>query len=392
MKQLVVLGATGSVGRATLDVAGQHPDQVQVLALTAHTDVAAMVRLCRQHRPRLAVMADATAARALAEALRGEPIEVMAGMEGLTAAAALPAATEVMSAIVGAIGLRPTLAAINAGKKVMIANKEPLVMAGPMIMSAARASGAVILPIDSEHNALFQCLPPGYRCGTPPQGIARLVLTASGGPFRGWSAEAMASVTPAQAVKHPNWVMGQKISVDSASMMNKGLELIEAAALFSVTADQLEVMVHPQSTIHSMVTYVDGSTLAQLGSPDMRIPIAHALAWPQRWSVDVPALDLLALSRLDFEEPDRQAFPCLALAEATLRQGGMAPVVLNAANEMAVEAFLAGRLPFMGIPAVISEMLETVASAPTAGLEHVMAIDAETRARAAAYVQTRSVG
>lgn len=390
MKQLVVLGATGSVGRATLDVASQHPERVQILALTAHTDVVAMVALCQRHRPRFAVMADADAAQALSEALRGQATEVWAGMDGLSAVAALPEATEVMSAIVGAVGLQPTLAAIKAGKKVMVANKEPLVMAGQMIMAAARASGAVILPIDSEHNALFQCLPPGYRCGTSPPGIARLTLTASGGPFREWSAEALLSVTPEQAVKHPNWVMGRKISVDSASMMNKGLELIEAAALFSVGADQMDVLVHPQSTIHSMVTYVDGSTLAQMGSPDMRIPIAHALAWPERWAVDVPSLDLIALSRLDFEAPDRKRFPCLALAEAALEKGGIAPLVLNAANEIAVEAFLAGRLPFMGIPAVISEMLETVAPTTATGLEDVMALDAAVRARATTDVQTRS--
>jgi 1-deoxy-D-xylulose-5-phosphate reductoisomerase len=390
MKQLVVLGATGSVGRATLDVASQHPERVQILALTAHTDVVAMVALCQRYRPRYAVMADAEAAQALSEALRGQATDVWAGMDGLSAVAALPEATEVMSAIVGAVGLQPTLAAIKAGKKVMVANKEPLVMAGQMIMAAARASGAVILPIDSEHNALFQCLPPGYRCGTSPRGIARLTLTASGGPFREWSAEALLSVTPEQAVKHPNWVMGRKISVDSASMMNKGLELIEAAALFSVGADQMDVLVHPQSTIHSMVTYVDGSTLAQMGSPDMRIPIAHALAWPERWAVDVPSLDLIALSRLDFEAPDRKRFPCLALAEAALEKGGIAPLVLNAANEIAVEAFLAGRLPFMGIPAVISEMLETVAPTTATGLEDVMALDAAVRARATTDVQTRS--
>ncbi|WP_029891563.1 1-deoxy-D-xylulose-5-phosphate reductoisomerase [Polycyclovorans algicola] len=390
MKQLVVLGATGSVGRATLDVAGQHPDRVRVLALTAHTDVTAMAALCQKHRPRYAVMADAAAAQALTDALGDRSVEVLSGMDGVSVMAVLPEATDVMSAIVGAIGLRPTLAAVSAGKKVMIANKEPLVMAGPMIMAAARSSGAVILPIDSEHNALFQCLPPGYRCGTPPPGVAHLTLTASGGPFRDWSASALASVTPAQAIKHPNWVMGRKISVDSASMMNKGLELIEAAALFSVGAGQLRVLVHPQSTLHSMVTYVDGSTLAQLGSPDMRIPIAHALAWPERWAVDVPPLDLLALSRLDFEAPDRKRFPCLALAEAALEQGGVAPLVLNAANEIAVEAFLSGRLPFMGIPAVISEMLETVAPAEVAGLEAVMAFDAAVRERATVCVRNRS--
>ena len=392
MRQLVVLGATGSVGRATLDVAGQHPDWVQVLALTANADVAALQALCALHRPRYAVMADAQAARQLQQAVAGQGIEVLAGLEGLNAVAALPEATHVMSAIVGAVGLQPTLAAVIAGKHVMIANKEPLVMAGEMIMSAARASGAIILPIDSEHNALFQCLPPGYRCGAAPLGIAKLTLTASGGPFRSTPLAELALVTPVQAVKHPNWVMGRKISVDSATMMNKGLELIEAAALFSVTAAQLDVVIHPESTLHSMVTYVDGSTLAQLGSPDMRIPIAHAMAWPERWPVDVPALDLLSLATLRFEAPDRQRFPCLALAEAALRDGAMMPVVLNAANEIAVEAFLDKQLGFNDIPALISKMLETVHPAMASGLDELLAADAEVRARARSYVALRSEG
>jgi 1-deoxy-D-xylulose-5-phosphate reductoisomerase len=357
MKALVVLGATGTVGRATLDVAAQHPERVRVLALTAHRDVPAMAALCRRHRPQLAVMADPDAAAALNRELADPTIEVLAGMTGLTTAAALPAATHIMSAIVGAVGLQPTLAAVQAGKHVMLANKEPLVMAGDLIMAAARASGATLLPIDSEHNALFQCLPSGYRCGAPPSGVAALVLTASGGPFRDWTPAQLASVTPAQAVKHPNWVMGRKISVDSATLINKGLELIEAATLFAVPADRLEVVIHPESAVHSLVRYTDGSMLAQMGSPDMRIPIAHALAWPERWSVDVPVLDLVALSTLHFEAPDRARFPGLALAEQALVAGGLAPLALNAANEVAVEAFLKGRLSFTAITEVIEAVL-----------------------------------
>jgi 1-deoxy-D-xylulose-5-phosphate reductoisomerase len=381
MKQLVVLGATGTVGRNTLDVAARHPQRLSVLALTAARDVESMVTLCQAHRPRFAAMADAGAARELAARLAGQGVEVLSGMQGLCALAAHPEATQVMSAIVGAVGLLPTLAAVRAGKQVLIANKEPLVMAGPLLMDAARAAGAVILPIDSEHNALFQCLPTGYRCGSPPPGVAALILTASGGPFRDWPPERLASVTPAQAVRHPNWVMGPKISVDSATMMNKGLELIEAAALYGLPSSRLSVVVHPESAIHSLVSYVDGSLIAQIGSADMRIPIAHALAWPERWDSGVAPLDLVALAQMRFEAPDLGRFPCLRLAREALEAGGSAPLTLNAANEVAVEAFLAHRLRFTAMVDVIADCLARALPAPS-DADALIALDAEVRTRA----------
>ena len=381
MKQLVVLGATGTVGRNTLDVAGRHPDRVAVLALTADRDDAGLLALCEAHRPALAVMRDSAAAARLREAVRraGLAIEVQEGTEGLCTAAALPAATHVMSAIVGAAGLLPTLSAVAAGKHVLIANKEPLVMAGPLIMETARRAGAVILPIDSEHNAIFQCLPAGYRCGDTPAGVAGLILTASGGPFRGWSTEALAAATPEVAVKHPNWVMGRKISVDSATLMNKGLELIEAATLYQLPSSQLQVVIHPESAIHSLVSYVDGSQLAQLGSPDMRVPIAHALAWPERWASGVPPLDLLALAAMHFEAPDVQRFPCLRLARSAMAAGGQVPLVLNAANEVAVQAFLDRHLGFMDMPRMIEHCLEVHPTPYAADLESIQGLDREVR-------------
>lgn len=390
MKQLVVLGATGTVGRNTLDVAARHPDRLRVLALTASRDVEGMVALCGRHRPRYAAMADADAAQALAGRLAGQGIEVLAGVEGLCALAAHADASQVMSAIVGAAGLLPTLAAVRAGKQVLIANKEPLVMAGSMVMAAARESGAVLLPIDSEHNALFQCLPSGYRCGDRLEGVASLILTASGGPFRDWPAERLAGVTPEQALRHPNWVMGPKISVDSATMMNKGLELIEAATLYGLPSARLSVVVHPESAIHSLVSYVDGSLIAQIGSADMRIPIAHALAWPERWVSGVAALDLVALAQMRFEAPDVKRFPCLRLAREVLEAGGSAPLVLNAANEVAVEAFLAHRLRFTAMVDVIAEALSRPAPA-TPGLDDILALDADVRARAWEAVRRQEV-
>ena len=388
MKQLVVLGATGTVGRNTLDVAARHPQRVAVLALTANRDVDTMFGLCQVHRPVLAVMRDAGAAQSLAQRLRaaGAATEVLAGADGLHRAACLPTATHVMSAIVGAAGLLPTLAAVDAGKHVLIANKEPLVMAGPLIMAAAARSGAVILPIDSEHNAIFQCLPAGYRCGAVPQGVAGLVLTASGGPFRDWTPAQLAAATPEAAVKHPNWVMGPKISVDSATMMNKGLELIEAATLYDLPADRLSVVIHPESAVHSLVSYVDGSQLAQLGSPDMRVPIAHALAWPERWASGVAPLDLVALGRMHFEAPDPQRFPCLGLARAALQAGGQAPLVLNAANEVAVQAFLDHQMGFMDMPRVIEHCLEAYPAPCANDLDAVLALDAAVRQTARAAV------
>ncbi|NKF23202.1 1-deoxy-D-xylulose-5-phosphate reductoisomerase [Solimonas marina] len=385
VQRLTVLGATGTIGRNTLDIVRRHPQRLQALALTAHRDVDGLAELCLEFRPRYAAMADATAARLLRERLAGSGVEVLEGARVIAELAAHPDADQVMSAIVGAVGLLPTLAAVRAGKRVLIANKEPLVMAGHLLMQAAEASAATLIPIDSEHNAIFQCLPPASRCGQAPQYVKRLVLTASGGPFRETPLDQLAGVTPQQAVKHPNWVMGAKISVDSATMMNKGLELIEASVLYDLPDAQLDVVIHPESAIHSLVEYVDGSMLAQLGQPDMRVPIAHALAWPERWESGVDGLDLASIGRFRFETADLGRFPCLGLARQALRGGGDLPNVLNAANEVAVEAFLAGRLSYPGIAQVIETTLAASAQR-TAGaadnLDSVLAVDAWARARA----------
>lgn len=383
MQNLVVLGATGSVGRNTLDVVRRQSGQIRVLALTAGRDARSLLELCREFRPVLAVLADKAAAGSAAADFRAIGCELLAGAEGLAAAAAHPEAQQVMSAIVGAAGLLPTLAAVRAGKRVLIANKEPLVMAGDLLMNEALHGGATLIPIDSEHNAIFQCLPPGSRCGIPPRGVAGLVLTASGGPFRETPLAELAQVTPAQAVRHPNWVMGPKISVDSATMMNKGLEVIEAATLYRLPPAQIRVVIHPESVIHSLVEYVDGSMLAQLGAPDMRVPIAHALAWPERFVSGVAPLDLASLGQLRFLPADERRFPCLKLARRALAAGGHAPNVLNAANEIAVEAFLQGRIAFTRIAAVIEACLEQAVDLPPAGdLDAVLAVDAWARERA----------
>ncbi|MFT4045452.1 MAG: 1-deoxy-D-xylulose-5-phosphate reductoisomerase [Solimonas sp.] len=384
-QQLVVLGATGTIGRNTLDLLRRHPRRLQALALTARRDVAGMAELCREFRPRFAAMADAGAADELRRRLReaGVATEVSAGDAAIAGLAAHADADQVMSAIVGAVGLLPTLAAVRAGKRVLIANKEPLVMAGRLLMQAAERSGALIIPIDSEHNAIFQCLPPDSRCGRAPAHVRRLILTASGGPFRETPLEALAAVTPEQAVRHPNWVMGRKISVDSATMMNKGLELIEASVLYELPDAQLDVVIHPESAIHSLVEYVDGSMLAQLGQADMRVPIAHALAWPERWESGIGGLDLATLGRFRFEPADPRRFPCLALARAALRGGGDLPNVLNAANEVAVQAFLEGRLSYPGIAEVIETTLNEAAgrtARPAADLGAIVAVDAWARA------------
>jgi 1-deoxy-D-xylulose-5-phosphate reductoisomerase len=385
MRTLSILGATGSIGRNTLDLASRHPDRFVVLALAAARDVEGMLALCRAHRPRLAVMADPAAAGALALALREEGlgIEVASGEAGLVAAAT--AGDTVVAGIVGAAGLAPVLAAAQAGKRILLANKEALVCAGELLMAAVERGGATLLPIDSEHNAIFQCLPESRT--RPPQGVRRLWLTASGGPFRGWSAEQLAGVSVAQAVAHPNWRMGPKISVDSATLMNKGLEVIEAHHLFGLPRAAIRVLIHPQSTIHSLVEYVDGSFLAQLGAADMRIPIAHALAWPERIESGAPVLDLAALGRLDFSEPDTVAFPCLKLAYEALEAGRTAPAVLNAANEVAVAAFLNGRLRFAAIAEVVNETLQGLGLSSATSLEAVLAADAEARALAARLVE-----
>lgn len=392
MRRLLVLGATGSVGRSTLDVVGLHPERIEVAGLAAHRDVEGMLELIQRFGPRVAALADEAAASGLREQLtrRGLRCEVLGGARAIEALAADSGSDLVMSAIVGAVGLMPTLAAVRAGKTVLIANKEPLVMCGELMIAEALAHGATLIPIDSEHNAIFQCLPVGYRCGETPKGVRRLVLTASGGPFREVQAEALRQVTPEQAVRHPNWAMGPKISVDSATLMNKGLELIEAAVLYRLPPEALDVVIHPESLIHSLVEYVDGSTLAQLGQPDMRVPIAHALAWPERWVSGVGGLDWTQLSQLRFQPPDLQRFPCLRLAREVLREQGNLPNVLNAANEVAVSAFLGRGLGFMGIPEMVESCCEAAGAAglpPQADLESVLVADAWARTYARQWLK-----
>lgn len=391
IRQVTVLGATGSIGLSTLDVIARHPGRYRAFALTGHSRLAELERLCLLHRPRYAVVADESAALRLRAALRGAGLdtEVLAGAAGLCAVAAHPEADTVMAAIVGAAGLEPTLAAVRAGKRVLLANKEALVMSGALFMQAVQAHGAELLPIDSEHNAIFQCMPGDYARGLAPVGVRRILLTASGGPFRCWPLERIARATPQEACAHPNWSMGRKISVDSASMMNKGLELIEACWLFDARPAQVEVVIHPQSVIHSLVDYVDGSVLAQLGNPDMRTPIAHALAWPQRIDAGVAPLDLFAIARLDFEAPDLERFPCLALARQAAEAGGTVPALLNAANEVAVAAFLDGRIAFPDIAGMIDSVLARVPGVAADSLERVLAADRQAREAARAWLQRR---
>jgi 1-deoxy-D-xylulose-5-phosphate reductoisomerase len=389
LESVTILGATGSIGISTLDVLARHPERYQVFALTADRKWQLMALQCLQHQPRYAVMKDAEAAQALAAELRqrGSATEVLQGSQALAEVASHADTHTVMAAIVGAAGLLPTLAAVKAGKKVLLANKEALVMAGGLFMAAVAESNAVLLPIDSEHNAIFQCLPshrPDYlQAGLKSCGVRKILLTASGGPFRNTPLTELKTVTPEQACAHPNWSMGQKISVDSASMLNKGLELIEACWLFNARPEQIEVVIHPQSVIHSMVEYIDGSVLAQLGNPDMRTPIAHALAWPARIESGVSSLDLIQSARLDFSAPDYQRFPCLALAQAAAKAAGTAPTILNAANEVAVAAFLARSLRFDQIAGVIEQSLLAMSAIEPESLEHVQAVDAEVRSLAA---------
>ncbi len=380
MNGLAVLGATGSIGLNTLDVAARHPDRFRIDALSAHRDVDGLAALCVRHRPSYAVMGDERSAAALKQRLADEKIKitVLHGAEGLSEIACLAEVTHVMAGIVGAAGLLPTLAAVRAGKKVLLANKEPLVMAGHLFQQALEQGDAVLLPVDSEHNAIFQCLPDGYRCGDTPVGVQRIILTASGGPFREVPLSNLANVTVEQAVSHPNWVMGPKISVDSATMINKGLELIEASWLFGLKSSQIEVMLHPQSVIHSLVEFADGSQLAQLGQPDMRIPIANALGWPERIESGAKLLDLAGLGRLDFAHLDLERYPCLGLARQALEAGGNAPIVLNAANEIAVSAFLKRQIGFTAIAEVIEGCLQnmTKLSMDTANeLQQVLQVD-----------------
>ena len=384
MKGVTLLGATGSIGANTLDVLARHPDRYRIEALTAHRDVAGMTALCRRLQPRLAVMADPAAAAELTQALAGSPTEVLAGSAGLERVATLPEVAIVVAAIVGAAGLLPALAAARAGKRILLANKEALVMSGRLFIDAVVAGGAELLPVDSEHNAIFQCLPPGFDRGLDGTGVTHILLTASGGPFRETPLEALAAVTPDQACAHPNWEMGRKISVDSATMMNKGLEVIEACWLFGLPPERIRVVIHPQSLVHSMVQYADGSLLAELGRPDMRTAIAHALAWPERIDSGVAALDAPALAQLHFSEPSLERFPCLDLAYRAARAGGGAPTVLNAANEVAVAAFLDGALPFPAIARVIAECLEHAPAELPADIEAILALDGATRPLAAA--------
>ncbi len=386
---VAILGATGSIGANTLDVIARHPDRFRVVALTGHQRVEQLLALTMAHRPECVAVVDDDKAAWLRTALhQADPalaarVVVVSGEAGLIQAATWPTARYVMAAIVGAAGLAPTLAALATAQRLLLANKESLVMAGPLFMAEAARHGCELLPVDSEHNALFQCL---YgEDGQPKAGLLELILTASGGPFRTWSAVAMAAATPTQAVKHPTWAMGQKISVDSATLMNKGLEVIEAHYLFQVPAAQIRVVIHPQSVIHSLVRFVDGSVLAQLGQPDMRTPIAHALAWPTRLDAGVAPLDLAGLT-LTFEAPDGARFPALALAYAALQAGGTAPAILNAANEIAVAAFLAQQLSFDRITAVVEHTLASLP--PTSGttLAAILAADHQARAIATAAV------
>ena len=392
IQRITVLGATGSIGQSTLDVIARHPDRFSVFALSAQRQDTKLLEQVLRFEPRYAVMVDADAALRLQSALRaaGSRTEVLSGSAALEQVAAADEVDMVMAAIVGAAGLRPTLAAAQAGKKILLANKEALVLSGQLFMDAVADNGAVLLPIDSEHNAVFQALPAGYARRPGASGVRKVLLTASGGPFRASSIEQLRAVTPDQACAHPNWVMGRKISVDSATMMNKGLEVIEAHWLFGAPADIIEVVVHPQSVIHSMVEYVDGSVIAQLGNPDMRTPIAHALAWPERIDAGVRALDLFDIARLDFERPDLQRFPCLALAFAALRAGGAAPATLNAANEEAVEAFLAQRIGFLDIARIIEACLERSPDFAVDSLDAVFAADAQARDGARAEIRNLS--
>ncbi len=381
VRHLTILGSTGTIGVNTLDVVARHPDRFHVVALTANNNSKKMLEQCRRFQPRYAVMLEAASAEWLQAEIRtaGLATEVLSGVESLERVASLPDVDTVMAAIVGAAGIRPTFAAAGAGKRVLLANKETMVMAGRIFMDVVKQNHATLLPIDSEHNAILQSLPQNFSGNLGAVGVRRILLTASGGPFRQLSLNSLEQVTPRQACAHPNWVMGQKISVDSATMMNKGLEVIEAHWLFDAAPEQIQVVIHPQSIIHSMVEYVDGSVLAQLGNPDMRTPIAHALGFPERIEAGVTPLDMFKVARLDFEAPDSKRFPCLRLAYQALAAGGSAPAILNAANEVAVESFLKCRMPFTAIPVMIEEIMQTVAHKDIATLKDVLAADSAAR-------------
>ena len=380
-QSVCIFGVTGSIGQSTLKILDRHPDEYTLFAVTAYSRIKELAQICKQYQPKIAVVPESKVdeLRAVLLALGVFDIEILAGEQGLIAVAESSQVDIVMAAIVGAAGLLPTLAAIKAGKRVLLANKEALVMSGEIMMQAARDHHALLLPVDSEHNAIFQSLPQNYlnieRNGQPQLGVSQILLTASGGPFLNHTLEQLHAVTPQQACKHPNWSMGQKISVDSATLMNKGLELIEACHLFSISEHFVTVVIHPQSIIHSMVQYIDGSTLAQMGNPDMCTPIAHALAWPERLDTHVPALDLFTHSHLDFQQPDTQKFPALNLARQAMRDGGLAPTILNAANEIAVAAFLNLKIKFTTIPEVVEHTLNHVQNGSAQSIEAILDTD-----------------
>ncbi|QNX10002.1 1-deoxy-D-xylulose-5-phosphate reductoisomerase [Acinetobacter seifertii] len=393
-QSVCILGVTGSIGQSTLKILSQHPDKYSVFAVSAYSRISELVEICKQFRPKVVVVPELKIAelKTLFAQQNIQDIDILVGQDGLIDIASHADVDIVMAAIVGAAGLLPTLAAVKAGKRVLLANKEALVMSGEIMMQAALDHQALLLPVDSEHNAIFQSLPHNYleveRTGQPQLGVSKILLTASGGPFLNHSLEQLEHVTPQQACKHPNWSMGQKISVDSATLMNKGLELIEACHLFSISEHFVTVVVHPQSIIHSMVQYVDGSTLAQMGNPDMCTPIAHALAWPERLQTSVPALDLFEYSQLNFQAPDTQKFPALNLARQAMRAGGLAPTILNAANEIAVEAFLKERIGFTHIPQVVEHTLQDLENAAAESIECILDKDKMARSVAQQYISS----
>lgn len=388
MQYVTILGSTGTIGQQTLDVISQHPGRYGVFALTAHSNVDAMLQQCATYKPRYAVMQDTDAAQLLRQRVQAEQlkVEVLAGVEGLTLVSAHAEVAIVMAAIVGAAGLLPALAAAKAGKKILLANKETLVMAGQLFMDAVKQGQATLLPIDSEHNAIFQVMPKLPYQDLSDVGVNQVILTASGGPFRTYSQAQLHEVTPTLALKHPNWVMGAKITIDSSTLMNKGLEVIEAHWLFDARPDQIDVVVHPQSVIHSMVSYVDGSILAQLGNPDMRTPIAYGLAYPERIASGVKPLSLIEVARLEFEAPDTKRFPCLKLAYDALAAGGTGPAMLNAANEVAVAAFLREQIQYLDIPQLIEATLQKLVIEPVQSIEQLLRVDNQARAYVEALI------
>jgi len=391
VKGICILGATGSIGVNTLDVAARHPEKYKIVALSANSQIDRLVEQCEQYQPAYAVIADETAVDDLAAKLKSKKLStiVLSGVEGLEKIASLPEVDFVMAAIVGAAGLKPTLAAARAGKRILLANKEALVMSGQIFMDEVKKNNAELLPIDSEHNAIFQCMPDDYEKGLAETGITKILLTGSGGPFRTKDKSELESITPDQACAHPNWSMGRKISVDSATMMNKGLEIIEACWLFNTNPDHIQVVVHPQSVVHSMVQYSDGSVLAQLGQPDMRTPIAHCLSWPERIESGVEKLDLFDVAKLEFEKPDYERFPCLRLAEEAIKKGGTAPAILNAANEVAVASFLDEELKFTDIAYIVEQTLNNVASREAISLNEILEDDLTAREQARKLIEVR---